>query len=89
MSELISPPELEKVGSTGSAEPNFFYKPGVAGAVLQTPLSFINSLTFFLQSGEAYWWRVFYQRGLPRLVQILRYICLVFRQFFIKSLQIS
>ena len=23
---------------------------------------------FFGQSGEAYWWRVFYQRGLPRLV---------------------
>ena len=23
---------------------------------------------FFGQSGEAYWWRVCYQRGLPRLV---------------------
>ena len=23
---------------------------------------------FFRQSGEAYWWRVSYQRGLPRLV---------------------
>ena len=27
---------------------------------------------FFLgQSGEAYWWRVCYQRGLPRLVYII------------------
>ena len=25
-------------------------------------------LVFFGQSGEAYWWRVCYQRGLPRLV---------------------
>ena len=25
-------------------------------------------LFFFGQSGEAYWWRVCYQRGLPRLV---------------------
>ena len=25
-------------------------------------------LLFFLQSGEAYWWRVCYQQGLPRLV---------------------
>ena len=26
---------------------------------------------FFLQGGEAYWWRVGYQRGLPRLVFLL------------------
>ena len=28
-------------------------------------------LFFFLQSGEAYWWRVCYQRGLPLLVCVL------------------
>ena len=26
---------------------------------------------FFSQSGEAYWWRVCYQRGLPRLVYFI------------------
>ena len=25
---------------------------------------------FYGQSGEAYWWRVFYQRSLPRLVKL-------------------
>ena len=25
---------------------------------------------FFCQSGEAYWWKVCYQRGLPRLVSV-------------------
>ena len=32
-------------------------------------MSHILFLIFFGQSGEAYWWRVCYQRGLPRLVQ--------------------
>ena len=34
---------------------------------------------FFLQSGEAYLWRVCYQRGLPRLVSPLdaQVVCVV------------
>ena len=32
-----------------------------------TFISFIY-IFFFGQSGEAFWWRVSYQRGLPRLV---------------------
>ena len=28
----------------------------------------MSHVTFFGQSGEDYWWRVCYQRGLPRLV---------------------
>ena len=35
-------------------------------------ISFFSS--FFLQSGEASWWRVCYQRGLPRLVFLLQQI---------------
>ena len=31
-------------------------------------MSFFYFYFFFGQSGEAYWWRVCYQRGLPRLV---------------------
>ena len=40
-----------------------------------SPLFFLlfSFLSFFGQSGEAYRWRVYYQRGLPRLV-FLRFI---------------
>ena len=31
-------------------------------------LFFSSFFSFFGQSGRAYWWRVCYQRGLPRLV---------------------
>ena len=38
-------------------------------------VSHVTFFLFFLQSGEAYRWRVCYQRGLPRLVSIaLSYI---------------
>ena len=31
-------------------------------------MCYMSIIIFFLQSDEAYWWRVCYQRGLPRLV---------------------
>ena len=41
----ISGRDLQHTGSTGSMEPNFFNRPGVAGAVLQTPLLLFNSFS--------------------------------------------
>ena len=45
-------------------------------------MSYVTFFFFFFgQSGEAYWWRVCYQWGLPRLV------CLDGEVFFIKGLE--
>ena len=41
----ISGTDLQNTGSTGSKEPNFFNRPRVAGAVLQTPFLLINSFS--------------------------------------------
>ena len=48
-----------------------------------------NNFFFFGQSGESYWWRVCYQRGLPRLVSLytwflykLHYMITVYQSTF-------
>ena len=39
-------------------------------------------LFFFGQSGEAYWWRVCYQRGLPRLVLVRQWLFCIAMPWF-------